>query len=351
MKLNVVVLGLVLLIPGLGSTQSFESYLKSRKQFGITQAASPEALTTFVGQRVLEVAGIVRGYMTVDGKDLLILDNPGGRELYISSASTPEWLKNTNTSARMLIRATKSSEGGALETELITACAEYQIKDFEDKELEKVRIKLEAERKAAEAKAARNRGTTSSRAGGRPPRLPGSIPTVDASLAKITPNLSAETLKAVPQYAAFIQSQNKKLSVQKAEEIAMTILAYSAKYGVDARLVVALIMCESGFDPNSTSHAGAQGLGQLMPATARGLGVSNSYDTEQNLFGTVKLLSGHLEKYTGQTGDDFQGLVLALAAYNAGSGAVRKYGGVPPYEETQKYVKKVIATYKKLIGQ
>lgn len=348
MKVRLCALVLMGLVPVLGVTQSFDSYLKARKQYGITQAAAPDALNTFVGQRVLEVSGIVRGYMTVDGSDLLILENPGGRELYVRSTNAPDWLKGGNSSARLLVRATRASDTAPLETELVSACAEYQIKEFEASELKKAEAKLAAARKAAEAKA--NRGTTTSRSGGST-RLPGNIPKLDASMAKVTPNLSAETLAVVPQYTDFILGQNKKLNRDKAEQIAMSILAYSAKYGVDARLIVALVMCESGFNPSARSHAGAQGLGQLMPATARGLGVSNSYDTEQNLFGTVKLLSGHLTNYTNKTGDDFEGLVLALAAYNAGSGAVRKYNGVPPYEETQKYIRKVIATYKKLIGE
>ena len=337
------------LIPVLGQAQSFDAYLKTRKQMGISQSASPDALNTFVGQRILEVTGIIRGYMTVDGVDLLILENPGSRDLYIRSATTPDWLKGGNSSARLIIRATRDSESAPLETELVSACAEYQIKAYESEELKKATAKLEAARKAAEAKAAK--ATPTSRGTGKPSRLPGNIPKLDASMAKVTPNLSAETLSVVPQYTDFILNQNSKLSRAKAEQIAMTILAYSAKYGVDARLVVALVICESGFNPDAKSHAGARGLGQLMPATARGLGVSNSYDTDQNLFGTVKLLSGHLSTYTKKTGDDFEGLVLALAAYNAGSGAVRKYNGVPPYEETQKYVRKVIATYKKLIGE
>jgi chaperonin GroEL len=104
--------------------------------------------------------------------------------------------------------------------------------------------------------------------------------------------------------------------------------------------------------PNATSRKGAAGLGQLMPSTARGLGVVDPYDPIQNLHGTVKLVRGHLEKYWAQTGDPngWEHVVLALAAYNAGSGAVRKHGGVPPYRETQNYVRKVIQVYKQLCG-
>lgn len=334
-------------MPVLGWGQSFDAYMKVRKDMGIAQASGPEALDTFVGQRVLEVAGIIRGYMAADGRDLLILDNPNGRDLYVSSTNCPEWLKNANTSARMIVRATRETENGQLECELVTACAEYQIAGWEKEQLKKAQAKLEAERKAAAAKAAKRNGNMASRAGSR---LPGSIPKFDASGVNTGPVLSADVLKSLPTYTAFIQGQNSKLSYKEAENIALGILGYSAKYGVDPRLIVALVICESGFDPDSTSHTGARGLGQLMPGTARELGVSNSYDTDQNLYGTVKLLRSHLDKYEGQTGDDFQALVLALAAYNAGPGAVSKHGGVPPYKETQNYVRKVIATYKRLIG-
>ena len=81
------------------------------------------------------------------------------------------------------------------------------------------------------------------------------------------------------------------------------------------------------------------------------LGVSDAYDPTQNLYGCVKLLRTNLESYKQATGDDFQSLVLALAAYNAGSGAVKRHGGVPPYAETQAYVKKVINIYCALCGR
>ena len=353
MKTKAILLGMVLALPLVGQASSLDAYLKIREQMGITQASGPAALDTFVGSKVLEVAGVVKGYLRSDGVDLLILENPEGRELYVSSRATPDWLKTGNTPSRLIIRATRTAENARLMTELLSACSEGLVVAHERAELKKAEERIQAERKAAAAEAAKkaNRGTTTSRSGGRPPRLPGDIPKLSANMARTTPNLSADLLAMLPNYTAFILNRNKKLAPAEAEHIAMTLLAYSAKYGVDPRLVTALVLCESGFDPGATSHAGAQGLGQLMPGTARGLGVGNSYDTEQNLAGTVKLLRGHLDKYNNQTGDDFEALVLALAAYNAGGGAVRRHGGVPPYKETQNYVRKVIATYKQLIGE
>jgi len=164
--------------------------------------------------------------------------------------------------------------------------------------------------------------------------------------------MTSEMLKVLPQYTAFIKGRNKKLSDQDAERIAEGILAYSAHFGVDARLIVAIIVTESDFNPNSTSNKGAMGLGQLMPVNERELGLTNAYDIDQNLWGTVKLVRGHIDKYSAKTNDSFEALVLALAGYNAGNGAVKKFGNkVPPYRETQNYVRKVIDMYSQLCGK
>lgn len=112
----------------------------------------------------------------------------------------------------------------------------------------------------------------------------------------------------------------------------------SKKYGVDEKLVQAVIRQESGFNPKAVSHCGAQGLMQLMPATARGLGVTDPMNPVQNVEGGVKHLKGLLARYNGN-------LILSLAAYNAGGGNVDKYGGVPPFKETQNYVKSILANY------
>lgn len=113
----------------------------------------------------------------------------------------------------------------------------------------------------------------------------------------------------------------------------------SEKYGVSYEFLTAVAKAESDFNPNCVSSAGAKGIMQIMPAEAKGLGIQNVFDAEQNIMGSAKLLAAHLKKFNGDT-------TLAAAAYNAGSGRVKQYGGVPPFKETQNYVKKIAAYMK-----
>jgi len=114
------------------------------------------------------------------------------------------------------------------------------------------------------------------------------------------------------------------------------ITAAAKKYGIDPALLAGLVKQESGFNPNAGSPAGARGLTQLMPGTAAGLGVTNVLDPAQSLDGGAKYLKAQLDAFGGD-------VARALAAYNAGPGAVQRYGGVPPYAETQNYVRAVQA--------
>jgi len=116
---------------------------------------------------------------------------------------------------------------------------------------------------------------------------------------------------------------------------AAEISAAAARHGVDPNLLTGLIRAESNFDPGATSPAGAQGLTQLMPGTAASLGVTNPLDPVQSIDGGARYLRQQLDRF----GND---ATKALAAYNAGPGAVERFGGVPPYEETQNYVRRVL---------
>ena len=124
------------------------------------------------------------------------------------------------------------------------------------------------------------------------------------------------------------------------DQIDSLVSQNAATWQVDPSLVKAIIANESGFNANATSKVGAQGLMQLMPSTAQSVGVRDSYDPAQNVAGGTRYLKGLLDRFNGD-------VRLAVAAYNAGPGAVEKYGDVPPYAETQNYVQNVLGSYAK----
>jgi soluble lytic murein transglycosylase-like protein len=177
--------------------------------------------------------------------------------------------------------------------------------------------------------------------------LESAAPVIDPELlqpretAKI-PYIPSSTKTKYPLVSGSYESVYPRLSQTQIQElmprIDKAIETYAEKFNLDPKLIRAVMKQESSFQPFALSTSGAMGLMQLMPGTAEGLGVDDPYNIEQNIRGGSQYL-----RYTLDAFD--QNLDLALAAYNAGPNAVRKYGGIPPYEQTQVYVKKVKQYY------
>lgn len=330
----------ILLAATLAQGQSLDQYLALRKQYKITQAVGVPALETLVGSRVVEVQGKVKGVFEVQDKMALMLERTDGGTEIVDANAIPDWLKGNEVPARLIVKATRSHENGQLRCSLIGAAPEARIRSIEVEAEEKAaaRRRLEASKASRSKTTPRNSSSSS---------LYGPIGKGGARAGKAW---SLPAHEVTPVYAGFIKGRNPRLSDGEAYRIAEGIVGFSLKYGVDARLIMAMVLVESGFNPSATSRAGAMGLGQLMPGTAAGMGIGNPYDSMENLYGCVRIVRGHMDKYKKQTGDPYEGLVLALAAYNAGSGNVRRHGGVPPFKETQRYIQKVIGWYKTLSG-
>jgi hypothetical protein len=312
--------------------------LALRKQYKISQAVGVPALETLVGTRIVEVQGRVKGVFRVQDKAALMLERTDGGTEIVDAHAVPDWLQGNEVPARLIVKASRATETSQLKCNLIAAAPEGKISEIERIEVEKAAARRRLEGSKTSRGVARNTSKST---------LYGPIGKGGTQSAK---SWSLPAHEVTPIYAGFIKGRNPRLSNAEAYRIAEGVVGFSLKYGVDARLILAMVLVESGFNPSARSSAGAMGLGQLMPGTAAGMGIGNPYDSMENLYGCVRIVRGHLDKYSKQTGDGFQGLILALAAYNSGTGSVRKYGGVPPYKETQRYVQKVIGWYRTLSG-
>lgn len=336
----------VLIATSLGA--AIDDYLKVRKSSQITAVTTPQVLDSLVGTKTVEISGIVKGVVSIGDGSSLLLQRTDGNTIYVKAKSSPSWLDGNEVPVRMILKVTREHDTADLSAGLIAVIPEPDIKAWEAKQV-KPSPKVATAKTSSNSKAPLTGSI--SRGGSRLENSTRAKATTTSRSASAPRSWTVAASDATPLYAKFVKDQNPKLSDKEATRIAEGVIGFSLHYKVDARLVMALILAESNFNPKATSRAGAQGLVQLMPGTAAELGVQNSYDSIDNLYGAVKLIKSHLDKYKASTGDDYDALVLALAAYNAGPGAVKRHGGVPPYKETQNYVRKVIGYYRKICGE
>jgi hypothetical protein len=316
-----------------------KGYLGLRAQHGVVQAVGVSALRDVVASRVFEIQGKVVGTCRAGDTTVLLFQRADGDTQEVEAKALPDWLATSVDPVRLLVRCSRSERGGALKSIYLGAALEIDVLPAE----EAYWRAQSAKRKASPA--------PSSRGGAVRPRtdnggLYGPIGGSRRKASAVRRDWVLPTNEVTPRYAAFILGRNPRLGPDAANRIAQAVVGFSLQYRVDARLVMAMLIVESDFDPNAVSRSGAIGLGQLMPGTARWMGVRNSYDTTDNLYGMVKLLRTHMNQFRTSDGSD----PLVLAAYNAGEGAVRRHGGVPPYRETQAYIRRVVAIYHKLCG-
>ncbi len=236
---------------------------------------------------------------------------------------------------RVLAQVTEGGSGNVVPLKVLAVARESEVDTLERRE-ELREQRLHPNRSSEITRVSRN----SSPSRGGYFRLLPETPDVQSLIAYCESQLGLRVKSLFRPYLAFILGANHRLDLMTAGKITSGLLFFSNKYNVDPRLAVSMIIAESNFDPNSHSHSGAMGLGQLMPGTAKSLGVSNAFDPIQNLDGSINYLRSRLNTF----GD----VSLAMAAYNAGAGAVKKYGGIPPYRETQAYVRRVVSLYQQL---
>ena len=349
-----------------------EQYLQARQNYpprlNLTLA---EAARNPDGCRgaTLEITGRLLGMARTDEGASLLIDTGGaGGVLNLTMSRVPDWVQNgSRLRALCVIGGAKQSSVviGPPDLLVVAVASESDIAVAEVR-WQKTRLARAADSKryrtdlnrlaalyasgkirlpgrgAPSPRAGAFRGTTllASRGASAPRGGENGVGTADADV--------------FGQYRAFIRASNARLTEKQVDDITTAILRSSEQMDVDPRLIVALIIAESSFDPGATSRTGAMGLGQIMPGTAADIGLTNPYDPVQNIQGAVYLLKTRLDKYSGNAaqGDlQMRHIHLALAAYNAGMGAVKRYNGIPPYRETRNYIKKIERLYRQLCGE
>ncbi len=329
----------------------------------LTYAAVQTDPSHFAG-RTLELRGVVGGTIGQgDGLSIMLnLDDRSAPTLDIPPAEAPVVREFVTPHLRVLAQVGESaSTGNVTQLKVIAVAHESEVAAVERAEGERQRaIQQQEARRQAELdrwkrvaeRAVHRHGASAEPAISRgevflPSRVAAASPPAETPI-----GLSERARPLFAPYFGYIAHCNTRLSAADVGQITFHLLNFADRYNVDPRLVVSMIIAESNFNPAATSRTGAMGLGQLMPGTARALGVSDAYDPVQNLGGAINYLRSRLDTFAEHSAPggevSFEQAALAMAAYNAGAGAVRKYHGIPPYRETQAYVRRVMGLYRQL---
>ena len=338
--------------PCYGSTPT-EQYLAARRTSpprpGLTLQAAAQNPDACRGM-TLEIAGRLLGWARTDEGASLMLATDNNGTLNLTMSRMPDWIQPGERLRALVVIGGAGGDGaaaviGAPDLLIVAVASASDIAAAEARwqASEQERVRRGQQTRAAIARAGAVLGQRRGR--GSSPRA-----SLDARSAHLSRSLSPNARAVYEPYRAAIRGYNRRLTEREVDAITSAILIHSEQMGVDPRLVIALVIAESSFDPGATSRVGAMGLGQIMPGTAREIGLANPYDPVQNIAGAVYLLKTRLDKYSAG-GDVTMGRILALASYNAGMGAVKRHKGVPPYRETRNYVKKVEKIYRRLCGE
>lgn len=319
-----------------------DEYFKIRDRAKIVNPATTDLIQThpdqFVG-KLVEVRGVINAISGSDSQTALLIqvtENTAPTMVYLPpDKRLSDWtFLDVGTGIRALCQVVKigGSSSGSLEIVM-------PVKEYEAVQGDQLRAREEAEAAQKAALAARQKA-----------RQPQRLASRGAAGFRQAPAGRLSDGQLVQIYGNAVRYFNRRLGPGEAQQIASIIIDYSRRYGLDARLVMAVIAVESNFNQNAVSPVGAMGLGQLMPGTASDLGVGNAYDARANLEGSTRLLSRHIQNMTSDGRPTEEAVKLALACYNAGAGAVKKYKGIPPYRETQNYVAKITRLYRQMCG-
>ena len=355
---------LCLTAPLHSQASSVTRYLQLRRQnhcdVKLTYADVQADAAKYTG-RVIELRGTVGGMAEGASSLSVMLNMDGGNApaLEVPKEESGPLRDSTTPRIRVLARVAEGSSGNVVPLTVLAVVGESDI-DVQEKSLEAqgaaqnrkaelARQERERWHQQVTRNAARSTSSAPSRGGYARSGNTFKNAAPGSSFVDYSAGLDMPMRDWYPTYFNFITNHNRKLAPELVGQITFYLLKYSKEYSVDPRLVTAMIIAESDFDPQSTSHSGAMGLGQLMPDEVRGLGLRSGYDIEDNIKGSIYNLRVDLNTFAHLAAPDgdltLDQIRLAMATYNAGLGAVKKYKGVPPYKETQGYVKRIIKLF------